>query len=59
MPWPVSAILRCTKRPGRSRDDEITLFESHGMALQDIYTGRHVLDTARERGIGIDLPIGD
>ena len=47
------------QRPGRSRDDEITLFESHGMGLQDLYTGRHVLDTARSRGIGIDLPIGD
>ena len=47
------------QRAGRTRDDEITLFESHGMALQDIYTGRHVLDVARARGIGVDLPIGE
>lgn len=45
-------------RPGRTSDAQITLFESHGMALQDIYTGRLVLDLARERGVGIDLPIG-
>jgi ornithine cyclodeaminase len=47
------------QRPGRTSDRDITLFESHGMALQDLYTGRHVLDRARELGIGVDLPIGD
>jgi ornithine cyclodeaminase len=45
-------------RPGRRSDDQITLFESHGMAVQDIYTGRLVLDLARSKGVGIDLPIG-
>jgi ornithine cyclodeaminase len=47
------------QRPGRTSEAQITLFESHGMALQDLYTGRHVLDVARAQGIGIDLPIGD
>ena len=47
------------RRPGRTTDAQITLFESHGMAMQDVYTGRHVLDVARERGIGVDLPFGD
>jgi len=46
------------RHPGRRSDADITLFESHGMAIQDIYAGRHVLDVARQRGIGIDLPIG-
>lgn len=46
-------------KPGRSADTQITLFESHGMAVQDVYTGRHVLDVARSRGIGVDLPIGE
>ena len=45
--------------PGRTARDEITLYESHGMALQDIYVGARVLALAREKGIGIDLPIGD
>jgi ornithine cyclodeaminase len=44
--------------PGRKSRDEITLYESHGMGIQDIYTGHYVLATAREQGIGIDLPIG-
>jgi len=46
-------------RPGRTSDSQVTLFESHGMAMQDVYTGCHVLDAARERGIGVDLPFGD
>jgi len=47
------------QKPGRTSDQQITLFESHGMALQDIYTGKHVLDLARSRGIGRDVAIGE
>ena len=47
------------RKAGRTTDGEITLFESHGMAMQDVYAGRFVLDVARERGIGVDLPFGD
>ena len=43
---------------GRKSRDEITLYESHGMGIQDIYTGHYVLEAARQQGIGIDLPIG-
>ena len=42
---------------GRTSDQQITLFESQGMSIQDIYAGRYVLDTAREQNIGLDLPI--
>ena len=45
--------------PGRSANEEITLYESHGMAIQDIYVGAKILAIARERGVGVDLPIGD
>jgi len=44
-------------RGGRTSDGQITLFESQGMALEDIYMARHVLDAARIRGTGIELPI--
>jgi alanine dehydrogenase len=47
------------RAPGRLADEEITLYESHGMAIQDLYVGARLLALARERGIGIDLPIGD
>jgi ornithine cyclodeaminase len=47
------------RKPGRTADAQITLFESHGMAMQDVYAGSYVLDAARSRGIGVDLPFGD
>lgn len=45
--------------PGRAKRDEITLFESHGMGIEDIYTGHYVLEAARREGIGVNLPVGD
>jgi ornithine cyclodeaminase len=45
--------------PGRGGDGEITLYESHGMAVQDLYVGARVLRLAHERNVGADLPIGD
>lgn len=47
------------RAPGRSANGEITLYESHGMAVQDIYVGAALLALAREQGVGVDLPIGD
>jgi len=46
------------KAPGRTSVKQITLYESHGMGLQDIYVGAKVLELARSRGIGLDMPIG-
>jgi len=43
-------------RAGRRTPDEITLFESHGMAIQDLALGVRLLHSARERGIGTSLP---
>lgn len=44
---------------GRSSARQITLYESHGMGIQDLYAGARVFALARERGIGTDLPMGD
>jgi ornithine cyclodeaminase len=46
------------RAPGRSSDRQITLYESHGMGLQDVYVGAKILELARARGIGQDMPIG-
>ena len=43
---------------GRGSAPQITLYESHGMGIQDLYAGARALALARERGIGSDLPIG-
>lgn len=45
------------RRQGRTSEREITLFKSHGMCIQDLYVGKHVLDVARETHVGIDLPM--
>ena len=44
--------------PGRTEESHITLFESQGVAMEDIAVGKRVLDLARERGIGTELSGG-
>ena len=41
---------------GRNSPDEVTLFESQGIALEDIAAGHHVYQLARERGVGTEVP---
>lgn len=43
-------------RPGRTSPQQITLFESQGMAIQDIAVAARVVALARERGLGCALP---
>ncbi|MBI4983985.1 MAG: ornithine cyclodeaminase family protein [Rhodocyclales bacterium] len=43
-------------RGGRRAEGEITLFESQGMAIQDLAVAQRVLAAARERGLGRELP---
>lgn len=46
------------RHPGRSSASEITLFESQGMAIQDLSLAVRLEALARERGLGIELPYG-
>ena len=39
-------------RPGRTSEDEITVFKSVGSAVQDIVIARLVLRAAESRGLG-------
>ena len=41
------------RKPGRERDDEIIVFDSTGMALQDVAAASIVYDRAVERGAGV------
>jgi ornithine cyclodeaminase/alanine dehydrogenase-like protein (mu-crystallin family) len=43
--------------PGRTSPDEITLFESQGIGLEDLAAACHVVKRARESGIGMEIPI--
>ena len=44
------------KRQGRQSSEQITLFESQGIALEDIAVGAHIHQLAVERSIGQALP---
>ena len=45
------------RRAGRENASQITLFESQGMAIQDLAVAHSVLARAREMGIGQELPL--
>lgn len=43
---------------GRQNNEQITIFESHGMGIQDLIIGAKILRLCREKGMGTELPIG-
>jgi ornithine cyclodeaminase/alanine dehydrogenase len=45
------------KKPGRGGDDEITLFKSQGLAIEDVSTAKVVYEKAKAQGKGTELPI--
>lgn len=45
-------------RPGRTSSDQTTLFESQGMAIQDLIIAAELARLARARGIGSELDLG-
>lgn len=44
-------------RAGRTSSEQTTLFESQGMAIQDLVIAAELARVARERGIGEELPL--
>jgi alanine dehydrogenase len=53
---PLSDVV-AGRTPGRASREEITLFESQGLGLEDLAVACHVLRRARESGAGIEIPI--
>lgn len=53
---PLGAVLTGA-HPGRSRADEITLYDGTGVGLQDLAVARAALDAARARGAAIDVAL--
>lgn len=48
----------CGLQPGRSTAEAITLFESQGLAIQDLAVAARLVEMARARGVGVELPYG-
>ena len=46
------------KQVGRRNDEEITLFNSLGVAVEDLATAHHVAARALERGVGMRVALG-
>jgi ornithine cyclodeaminase len=42
--------------PGREHEDELTVFESLGIAVEDLASAELVVRRARERGTGVEVP---
>ncbi len=47
----------CGRAPGRTSDDQITLFESLGLGLWDLAVANVVYRKAKEQGVGTELPL--
>jgi len=45
------------KTPGRSNPEQITLFKSNGIAIEDILVAGRIYELARERGLGRQVPL--
>ena len=45
-------------RPGRKNAEQITLFESQGMAMQDLIIASELARMARAKGLGNEVDIG-
>jgi ornithine cyclodeaminase len=44
--------------PGRESDEDITLFKSLGLAVEDLAAAHHVLERARAEGVGARAALG-
>ena len=50
----ISEIVTGVK-PGRTSDKEITVFDTTGLAIQDVITAWHAYEVAEEKGIGVEF----
>ncbi|WP_432409412.1 ornithine cyclodeaminase family protein [Wukongibacter sp. M2B1] len=42
---------------GRNSDDDITIYDTTGIALQDLATSKLALDLAKEKGLGVEVDL--
>ncbi len=45
------------RHPGRTRADQLSVFESLGLAIEDVAAGAHVEAAARASGVGTEAPL--
>ena len=42
--------------PGRTDPEELTVFRSLGLAVEDLAAAEYVVRRAREQGVGVEVP---
>jgi ornithine cyclodeaminase/alanine dehydrogenase-like protein (mu-crystallin family) len=55
-PWELGEVV-AGKKPGRERPEERTMAMCLGIGIDDAVTAQLVYRTARERGVGVELPL--
>jgi hypothetical protein len=45
-------------KPARERDDEIAVYKSIGVPIQDLVTAQHIAQRAAQLGLGTEIDIG-
>ena len=55
--WVEMGDILIGRQPGRRAPDDITLFESQGMAIQDLALAARLLSLAESQGVGTELPL--
>lgn len=56
--WALNQVV-CGKKPGREKDEEITIFSSRGMGCLDIIIGDYLYKEALKKGLGQKLVLWD
>ena len=51
---PIGKVIN-SDHPGRSREDEITLFDGTGIGLQDLAVAAKVVDIAIAKGVAVEI----
>ncbi len=55
--WAELGEIAAGLKPGRQSPDEITLFKSVGVAVQDVAAAAAVLEAARRQGLGVEVAL--
>lgn len=56
-PWTTLGEVLSGVKPGRTRADEITLFDATGLAFQDLVAGSLAVSLANQRGVGLRVAV--
>jgi len=51
------ADIAAGKVPGRTSRDQVTLFKSNGIAIEDIVVAGRIYELAQQRGVGREIPM--